>query len=166
MTTTDHTGGLVLRHIVRPEDEASVRAIVASTALFSDEELDIAAELVREHLRQGEASGYLFLFAQQAGVTVGYACYGPIPGAEGSYDLYWIAVRQDLRAKGVGSALLAAAEAAMAARQGRRIFIETSSRDDYGPTRRFYAKHGYAVEAEIRDFYRPGDHKVILGKTL
>ena len=51
-------------------------------------------------------------------------------------------------------------------RGGRLAIIETSGRDDYIPTRRFYARVGYQEAARIRDFYAPGDDKVISVKEL
>ena len=43
---------------------------------------------------------------------------------------------------------------------GKIIWIETSSRAIYLPTRKFYEKKGYAVQAELTDFYAPGDNIV------
>jgi hypothetical protein len=49
---------------------------------------------------------------------------------------------------------------------GRRIYIETSSRAQYEPTRGFYLKCGYRQETILEDFYAPGDGKVIYVKAL
>jgi hypothetical protein len=46
------------------------------------------------------------------------------------------------------------------------VYVETSSRDQYEPTRRFYLKCGYRVDAVLEDFYAPGDGKVIFVKAL
>jgi hypothetical protein len=45
-----------------------------------------------------------------------------------------------------------------------RIYVETSSCDQYAGNRAFYEKLGYRQEAVISDFYRPGDSKVIYCK--
>ena len=64
------------REIPRPQDAAAVREMVAATGFFSDEEADIAKELVDERLAKGEDSGYFFVFADSAdGGLDGYACY-------------------------------------------------------------------------------------------
>src|SRR5690606_37228217 len=97
---------------------------------------------------------------------IAYACYGPIPCADGSWDLYWIAAHAARRARGYGRLLLRAAESRMAAAGARRIYIETSSRPLYDPTRAFYAACGYTVEARLRDFYAPGDDKLIYSRSL
>ena len=47
-----------------------------------------------------------------------------------------------------------------------RVYIETSSRDQYDPTRRFYVNSLYSQAALLEDFYAPGDAKVIYFKVL
>ena len=49
---------------------------------------------------------------------------------------------------------------------GRRVYIETSSKAIYRDTRVFYERRGYRAEATLKEFYSPGDHKVIYVKTL
>ena len=44
--------------------------------------------------------------------------------------------------------------------------METSSREQYGPTRGFYLDRGYEFVAVLRGFYDKGDDKIILVKTL
>ena len=46
------------------------------------------------------------------------------------------------------------------------LVVETSSRSDYGNTRGFYGKRGYAESARVREFYAPGDDRVIFTKRL
>jgi ribosomal protein S18 acetylase RimI-like enzyme len=143
-----------------------VADLVAATGLFRPAEVAIARELVLAALERGAASGYRFLLADDASGLAGYACYGPIDGTEASFDLYWIAVRPDLQGRGLGSALLADAEARIAAAGGRRIYVETSTTAAYAATRAFYAARGYRLEATLEGFYAPGDGKAILVKVL
>jgi ribosomal protein S18 acetylase RimI-like enzyme len=128
--------------------------------------VEVAAELVRERLARGEASGYLFVFAEVGGRAAGYACYGPIGCTIGSYDLYWIAVDPAAQGTGLGRALAAEVERRIAAAGGRRVYAETSGQPRYKPTRGFYRALGYAEEAELADFYAPGDAKVIFCKSV
>ncbi|MCU0531815.1 MAG: GNAT family N-acetyltransferase [Syntrophales bacterium] len=143
-----------------------MRDIVASTGLFRPDEIGIAVELVEERLRVGPASGYHFIFAEREGRVLGYSCYGPVPLTLQSYDLYWIAVRKDLQGTGIGRMLLERSEAAVIELGGRRVYIETSSKAMYRNTRRFYDRNGYRAEATLKEFYSPGDHKVIYVKAL
>ncbi len=154
------------RDTVRSEDVETVRRIVASTDMFSSEETAIAAELVQERLDRGAESGYEFVFADLAGRTVGYSCYGPVPGTVDRWDLYWIAVRPDGQRSGMGRDLASRTEARMAERGAKRIYVDTSDGKKYQPTRAFYRALGYHKVAELPDFYRDGDGKVIYMKAL
>jgi GNAT superfamily N-acetyltransferase len=147
-------------------DMESVRKIVVSTDFFSREEHQMAVELVQERLLHGKASGYYFIIAETRAGMIGYACFGPIPGTQESFDLYWIAVKSDYRGTGIGKAILARAEQKIQDMGGRRIYVETSSRDLYHPTHIFYGRCGYVKEAALEEFYGPRDDKFILVKVL
>ena len=155
-----------LRDQVTPSDREHVRRIVESTGFFRTDEVDVAVELVDERLAKGPASGYEFVFADRGGRAVGYACFGPIACTIGSYDLYWIAVDADQQGTGLGRLLLNAAEDAIRRGGGRHVYIETSNRPQYTPTRGFYDRCGYRQAAVLPDFYAPGDDKVIYVKDL
>ncbi len=158
---------LSFRDLLRTGEDSVIRSITDSAGVFYPEEIDIAEELAREHLTRGaEASGYHFVLAEANGKAVGYACFGPVPGARRRYDLYWIAVAEDAKGQGVGSRLMAEAEARVAASGGVRIYVETSSRPPYVPARSFYLKCGYKVDAVLREYYDDGDDKVIFVKDL
>jgi GNAT superfamily N-acetyltransferase len=154
------------RSSVEPADADAVRRIVESSGFFNPEEIEVAVELVVERLSKGEKSGYFFLFAETGGRPSGYACYGPISGTQCSFDLYWIAVDNAIRGKGIGKELLKKAEEAILAMDGHRVYVETSSRDLYEPTRAFYRNNGYRLAADLDDFYAPGDSKHVYLKVL
>ena len=154
------------RESVTPEDVQNVRDIVQSTGFFSEDEINIATELVTERLEKGLKSEYYFIFAEDNGRTIGYSCFGPIPATRFSYDLYWIAVHDDYRGKGIGRGVLEASEKAIDRLGGKRIYIETSGREQYQPTRAFYLSCDYAEEGRLEDFYAPGDAKFFYVKSL
>ncbi len=167
MSTDANADRVTFRTTVSADDRRVVRSIVDSTGFFNPVEVDVAVELVDEHLAKGpEESGYHFVFAELGGRTVGYACYGPIAGTRESHDLFWIAVDRSSQSEGVGRKLLCEAESQIFQRGGRRVYAETSSREQYVPTRTFYERSGYLREASLRDFYAPGDDKVIYVKVL
>jgi GNAT superfamily N-acetyltransferase len=155
-----------LRDEVVASDAAAVREIVASTGMFYDYETDVAVELVDERLRKGPASGYCFVLAELDGRVVGYACYGPIACTLHSYDLFWIVVHQQFQGHGLGRLLLEESERQIAAAGGRRIYVETSGRDQYLPTRTFYEHTRYERVSTLEDFYGPGDDKVTYLKVV
>lgn len=156
----------VWRRTPRAGDPLRIRSLVKRTGKFSPEELDIAQELPTERLEKGLASGYHFQLLEQGPDLLGYTCYGPIPGSEHGWDLYWIAVDPKLQGSGLGRDLMARTEADIRKEKGRLVYIDTSTSDSYAPTRRFYEKMGYTLRAELPDFYRIGDGKAIYGKVL
>ncbi|ADB18040.1 GCN5-related N-acetyltransferase [Pirellula staleyi DSM 6068] len=157
---------MLIRTEVTHSDLKNVERIVRATGFFREAEIGVAVELVEERLAKGAASGYEFLFAEIDGAVVGYACYGPISVTEGSYDLYWIAVDPALQKMGVGRKLLARAEEEVRRAGGRRIYIETSGKAEYLPTQKFYERCGYQLEAVLKDFYLPGDDKLVLVRAI
>ncbi|HSA33398.1 MAG TPA: GNAT family N-acetyltransferase [bacterium] len=160
---------MIFRTTVRPDDPQRIRDIVTSTGFFYDHEITVAVELCEENLAKGEEkSGYFFVFAddEATGRTLGYACYGEIACTRKRYDLYWMGVHADARGKGIGKQLMKETDRAIAARGGEIVYIETSSREKYLPTREFYIATGCVKEAELKDFYDNGDHKVIYTRRL
>ncbi len=157
---------LALREEPRPQDADHVRHLVAATGFFTLAEVEIAADLVRERLARGPASGYEFLLADGPGCLLGYSCFGRVPCSTVSWDLYWIAVSPDVQGVGLGQRLLQATEDRVRAAGGRALYAETSGRGLYRPTRGFYRRSGYQEAATLPDFYAPDDDKVIFRKAL
>jgi GNAT superfamily N-acetyltransferase len=157
---------IAFRTSVTEKDIELVRSITESTGFFYAEEVETAVELVEDRLAKGIRCGYHFLFAEQEGKTVGYTSFGPIACTKESFDLYWIVVAGDYRGKGLGTQLLEQSEDAIAALGGSRIYIETSARPLYEPTRAFYLARGYTKIAELPDFYAPGDAKAMFLKVI
>jgi len=179
-----------LRDQPRGSDRARVGQIVRDTGKFNEEEVEIALELFDACLNQGADSGYLFLFADapdsgtgggdsflaepvpsnrasaRSEEILGFACYGKISGTQSSFDLYWVAVDPMFQGLGIGKRLIQGVEQQVLAEGGGQIYVDTSGRPDYQPTRRFYASMGYSVVGELPDFYAEGDPKLIYCKKL
>jgi ribosomal protein S18 acetylase RimI-like enzyme len=164
-----------------------IAEILSATGMFSDEEVAVGLELFDEVFKGGgwrkeegapasgspsstlppPSSSFEFLGAFDSTDTlIAYACYGPTPGADRTFDLYWIAVHPSAQGAGHGGQLLAEVERRLRARSGRLLVAETSSRAEYEPTRRFYGARGYHVAARVADFYAPADDRVIYAKRL
>ena len=158
---------MIFRRELKQSDKDSVRGILESTGFFYDYEIDIAIELVEENLAKGEdKSGYIFIMAEIDETPVAFACFGKTPCTADSFDLYWIAVHQNQKGKGVGKSLLNLVEKEIAILGGKNIWVETSSRPLYEPTRMFYLKTGYKLISELPDFYGENDHKNIFLKKV
>ena len=160
------TDKLIIRNIPNKEDIIAIAEIVRSTGFFREDEITVAVELVEERLAKGLASGYEFLFAEYGGKTVAYSCYGLIPCTLQSYDLYWIASHNDYRGMGIGRHLLMLTEQEIKKAGGNGIYVETSSKEQYLPTRKFYEKNNYQLKARFEDFYDIDDDKLVYVKYV
>ena len=159
VATTFRTG-------LRPSDPAAIEVLVRKTTFFSDEETAIARELADDGLKHGASSHYRFVLADRDAALAGYACFGRIPCTQAGWDLYWIAVAAVAQRQNLGRELLENIESTVLAAGGIRLYADTSSRQQYLPTRAFYARLGYQQAAEFPDFYAPGDGKIVFAKTL
>jgi ribosomal protein S18 acetylase RimI-like enzyme len=150
-----------------------ITEILDATRVFRPEEVEIALELFDEtfptayRLSATGCSTYAFLgvFTPEDEL-VGYACYGPTPDTDRTFDLYWIAVDPGAQGSGSGTRLLAEVESRLQGQNARMLIVETSSRSEYAPTRHFYRKRGYAEAARVRDFYAPLDDRIIYTKRF
>jgi GNAT superfamily N-acetyltransferase len=139
-----------------------LREILDATAVFRPDEVTVALELFDD----APSGDYEFLGGFEGDDLVGYACFGPTPGTDRTYDLYWIAMHPCAQGHGGGSHLLNEVEDRLRDRGARLLVAETSSRPAYETTRQFYASRGYSEAARIRDFYEVGDARVIFTKSL
>ncbi|HJU64455.1 MAG TPA: GNAT family N-acetyltransferase [Gemmatimonadaceae bacterium] len=149
-----------------PRHRARLAEIVRATGVFSADEVAVALEIFDETFTP-PGSDYAFLGAfVEADELVGYACYGPTPGTDRTFDLYWIAVDPAAQRSGTGSILMTEVERTLQGQRARMLVVETSSRSDYAPTRGFYTRRGYQEAGRVREFYAPGDDRIILTKRF
>lgn len=148
------------------DDVGRVRSLVASTGFFNAAEVETASDLVTERLTKGIRSGYSFVLAERGANLVAFACYGPIPGTQASFELFWIAIAPEEQKKGLGAQVYARAEAAMVKASAKHIYADTSSSDRYADTRGFYQRMGFREGSRLPDFYAPGDGKIVFVKDL
>jgi GNAT superfamily N-acetyltransferase len=152
---------------ISPADRSELKAILSSSGFFYDFEIEVALSLADETFDKGqEGSGYYWVRLIEDGKVIGFANFGPNPSSVHSYDIYWLAVLDKFRQKHYGSLILKKAEERIKELGGKIAWIETSGRPLYEPTRHFYLKNGYEIEGTLRDFYGPGDAKVVYRKEL
>jgi ribosomal protein S18 acetylase RimI-like enzyme len=160
---------------LRPHHRARLAELLVATGAFHADEVEVALSLFDLSSRESDVVGgaddasadYEFLGAfEEGGQLIGYACFGPTPSTDGTYDLYWLAVDPAAQGQGAGRALVRAVERLLGARGARLLVVETSSRQDYAGTRGFYQATGYVETARVTDFYAPADDRIILTTRL
>jgi ribosomal protein S18 acetylase RimI-like enzyme len=149
------------------DDRLFVLMILEQTQMFTQAEIDVALELIDLFLTNRDQKDYFIYVAENEFQEItGYACFGPTPATEGTFDLYWIAVSPNHQNQGIGKQLLEFSEAEMRKLNGRLVIIETSGQEKYSKTQQFYFHNQYLLEARIKDFYRPLDDRLIYVKRL
>ena len=139
-----------------PQEREVIGRIAAEVGVFDEAEIATVLELFDDYARDAEGSGYFFRSYREAGRLLGFACFGPTPITQGTFDLYWICTARDAQKVGVGRALFRHVEDEVRASSGRLIVIATESGEQYAAARAFYERMGCALDGIVRDYYRPG----------
>lgn len=150
---------------IRPtlaSDIPALQIVLDQTELFPSEMLP---EMVAGFL-QADAPQDLWLTCEANGVAIGLCYARPEMLADGTWNMLAIAVHPDSQGKGAGAALTKQMEDTLKENGQRVLIVDTSGADAFANTRAFYTQNGYTQEARIRDFWAPGDDKVIFWKQL
>ena len=152
---------------LRDAHRSDVARILDLTGAFRADEIEVALELFDDHIDDAEL-GYeaLAAFVGQEDALAGFAFYGETPCTAGTWDLYWIAVDPGYQGSGIGRKLLEQVESRLREARARLCVVETSSREDYTRTRRFYESCGYREAARVPEFYDEDEDMVIFTKLL
>jgi ribosomal protein S18 acetylase RimI-like enzyme len=160
-------GTAALIRCMEVTDRSAIEEIVLSVGNFNKAEIQCALELIDIYLHVKEQKDYRIAVCEDSESRVqGYICWGPVPLTQGSYDIYWVATHPDSQGKGFGGSLIAHVENCIKEEKGRLLFIETSSKESYENTVRFYRRLGFKEASRIRDFYDVGDDKLVFVKSF
>ncbi|WP_298256514.1 GNAT family N-acetyltransferase [uncultured Litoreibacter sp.] len=138
--------------IAQPEDAVSLLPMVRALAAFHGD----VPEVTEQDLHRDLSDGWLYgLVARCENRPLGYALLTPQAqaqyGARGM-DLHHLYVEQNQRGHGVGSALIASAEALTVARGGSYLIIGAEAGNI--AAQRFYLSHGYETRASSGQRFR------------
>jgi GNAT superfamily N-acetyltransferase len=148
--------------IATQNDASAVDRLSHQTGLADgDEHQDTLEPMDDEHT--------WIVLENDSNAVIGAAYFGPEGHSDRVWNLYFLAVDQRHQGGGTGSAIVAWVEANLRDRGedvAKLLLIETSGVESFAPTRAFYLKLGYAEEARVREYYGPGDDKVVFWKML
>lgn len=153
----------------RSNDEEVVADLAVTNKMFAVDEVGGLIDAFRSAVVAGSDGHEWFVATARDDEVIAAAYVAPEPFADRLWNLYFIAVDPTQHGAGVGTGLLEHVEEWLRAKgeeEARVLLIETSSTPQYDATRAFYAVRGFTREAQIREFYGPGDHKVVFWKTL
>ena len=143
-----------------PQDAEAMVAVAAGSGLFSAAEMDAFAPMIREGAGDGDA---LWLVTDS---LQGVAMVEAEGFADHVWNLRFIAVLPAVRGQGGGRLLLRAAEVAVLEQGARMLLVETDGSAAFTRVRGFYRAAGYDEEARIRDYFGPGQDKVVFRKAF
>jgi GNAT superfamily N-acetyltransferase len=149
-----------------PSDTRALVALAEGTGVFKPLEIRTLETVLLDYHAHERANGHRCTTLVLEDEPAGFVYWAPAEMTEGSWHLWWIAVRRDRQTQGLGARLLAHCEADVTRAGGRLLLIETSSLPVYAPTHRFYARHGYGAPSRIPDFYADGDDLLVFRKRL
>jgi GNAT superfamily N-acetyltransferase len=156
--------------MIRPttrEETALLVDLTEATGLFKPLEVEALTEVFADYFAGNRDYGHRSITADQDGMVMGFAYYAPAAMTDRTWYLYWIAVRKDIQARGIGTELLEYVEKDIREQhRGRMLFIETGSLPHYEKTRKFYVKNHYETHALLKDYYADGDSMVVFRKVL
>jgi ribosomal protein S18 acetylase RimI-like enzyme len=144
-------------------DAAAIRAILSDSGQFDADGLDFVHNTLDQHLTgHGDA---IWLTADD-GEPVGVAYCASEVLAPGVWNLLMLWTRADRRRAGQGAALVHQVESVLHERAARLLLVETSGQPGFAAARAFYSKLGFSHEATIRNYFAPGDDKLVYTKAL
>lgn len=161
--TTVPTSGTV--RAARAQDRAAIINVARASGLFPPDALT-EVEATLDGFLTGAAAADRWLITDTGTSTAATAYYAPERMTDGTWNLYLLAVHPNYQGQGRGAALVRHVEQDLREAGARVLLIETSGVPGFAGQRAFYTGLGYREEARIRDFYEPGDDKVIYWKAL
>jgi ribosomal protein S18 acetylase RimI-like enzyme len=150
-------------------DVEQIRALAIDNRMFAAEDMGEFDDGLNGYL-SGELEGHSWLVATGvAGRVEGAAYVAPEPFGDRVWNLYFLAAHPSRHRHGAGSALVTHVEETLRAegdQRARILIVETSSSAAFEGARGFYANRGFEREAVIREFYGPGEDKIVFWKSL
>lgn len=155
--------------MARADDVSAIKSIAVNTGLFESEEVVMFDSMIAGYL-DGRLDDDVWLVLEgEGGTVVAAAYYAPEPFSDRVWNLYFLGVDPNRQGRGAGASLVSTVEDALRAKgeeAARVLIVETSGVPGFEPTRQFYRGLGFDEEACIREFYGPGDDKIVYWKSL
>lgn len=158
-----------VRDYLTDDDFEPIFNLLEGTGFFYEYEINICMRMMEDtlYVQEDDEDDYMWLVAEDENDNIiGFVCYGKNPLSTHSWDVYWIAVDKKHRDRKVGTYLLKECERRILMQGGVYIWIETSGREKYEPTQRFYENKEYDKMAELPEYYDKGDSKIVYRKKI
>ena len=150
---------------IRPiskDDLPALKKVLDSIDLFPSEMLD---DMISDFFNNPDSEDIWFsAILDNKPISIGYCT--PEMLTNGTYNLLAIGVLKDQQGNGIGRKMMDYLEEHLRKINARILIVETSGSEEMKPTRDFYIKCGYTLEATLRDFWDDADDKVVYWKRM
>ena len=157
----ESANSILVRQASRSDIE-EIGELVKKTELFPKEML---GEMIAPFL-QDTMGEERWLVAESEERVLGFSYYRKEMLTHSTWNVLALAVGTETQGSGVGKLLMSKVEEELKRESQSVLIVETSGLEEFESTRMFYEKIGYEREATIRDFFEPGDDKVVYWKRL
>lgn len=148
------------------EDTEALIGLCKATKLFQPNELEELSGMLSAYFKGNLDGQHKWLAGEEDSELIGVAYYAEETFAYGVSNLLLIGIHPNRQREGRGTELLSHVEQELKKKGERILIIETSGLESFAATRAFYKKNGYDEEARIREYYNPGEDKIVFRKAL
>ena len=148
----------------RADELDTLIRLVHGIGILEADEVDTFATMIAGTIA-GAMPGHRW-FVLDGGALLGCAYAAPGEFQTDVWDLWFIGLVPGARRTGGGRRLVIAVEEAARAAGARMLIVETGGAAKFAGARAFYLALGYHEEARVRDYYAPGDDKVIYRRVF
>ena len=150
---------LAIRPMVA-SDQATVEELATTTGMFAP------GEWQAPDLKNISGDHRWIVATNSENEVVGAAYFAPEQVSHSLWNTYFLAVNKDSHRQGIGRIIMNHIENLARSEGINTLIVETSSLESFSQARSFYVALGYVREAEIRDYYAPGENKIVFWKSL
>jgi ribosomal protein S18 acetylase RimI-like enzyme len=143
-----------------------IAGIAEGSGMFGPEEVAFLRDLAAADLAAAEGDRVWFLALGPDGRPAGAGYLAPEPLQGDVRNLLFLSVLPALRRTGAGRAIVRHAAHLSRAGGARLLLIETNSAAAFAAARALYEGEGFTVDGRVRDYYAPGEDKVIFRLSL
>ena len=149
---------------MRPGD---LDEVIRFIRLFDTDDARHARNYFEWYFKEGRRAGHMNLVAEERETVLGVGGFEPAEDeAEDVFWISWFYVHPDQQGTGVGTKIMRAVSRGVAKAGGRKLYVDMSANKSYENARRFYDRHGFVLEATLRDYYSEGEDCLYLAKKV
>ncbi|WP_320172133.1 N-acetyltransferase [Maridesulfovibrio sp.] len=155
---------------LKPEDADEILELATNCQCLTQDKMSMLEQSVWEEAYNDDEPYSVFIKARAVNgdeePLAGFACYGGIPGEEGCFELYLLAVDEEFREIGIGSAVIDEVSRQVAAAGGDTIFCEVSENRNHDAARNFFESLGYVRQTRHYRFFIPEKGNAVYARKI